>query len=121
MYLVQGDVWWKKEQLEELDNSSVKFFVENKRSKSVEIKYNIELDQQRIRRFVQGLDSSIRLMAGQITNAPNAALALRNFLPEFLEINKELAAMDQMIDTIDKSKLNGEAKEALKVVPQLGA
>lgn len=68
----------------------------------MEIKYNLELSEDRLKRLIRGLDSSIRLLTGQISNSQNAPMVLRQALSELVEMDKELQQLDLMIDEVQK-------------------
>ncbi len=81
--------------------------------------YKLELTEQQMRMHVTGLDSSLRVICGQITQAQSPGLALKNALSALVDINKEFdflqAALDAPIgDTSKEKDKKEEQKEPAK-------
>ena len=72
--------------------------------KMLEYKYNLELNKERIARYIRGLDSSIKIIAAQLQQSNNSALALRNLLPELIKLDEELQFLDSIIDQVEENK-----------------
>lgn len=60
--------------------------------------YSLILDDDRIKRYVTGLDSSIRLICQQIAQAPSPGASLKQLLPELYKIDQEFDFMQAAVD-----------------------
>lgn len=71
--------------------------------------YKLELTEEQLKIHVTGLDSSLRILGQNITNAQSPGLALKNLLPELIKINNQFdfmqAALDAKVDTSSKDPL----------------
>lgn len=63
-------------------------------------KYKLELDEDRIKTYISGLDSGIKFIAQQLLQG-NSAIVLRQLLPKLIDINNELQYLDKLIDETD--------------------
>lgn len=69
------------------------------------VNYSLTLTEDQLKTYVTGLDSSIKLIAAQLSQG-NSAVTLRNFLPSLINLNQELLNLDKIID-----EQNKEAKD----------
>lgn len=60
--------------------------------------YKLELTEQQMRMHVTGLDSSVRVIASQITQHQSPGLALKQLLPELVKIDKEFDFLQSALD-----------------------
>jgi len=59
--------------------------------------YNLELNEERLKLYVEGLTNSVRLIASNLVNG-NSAAVLKEAMPKLLYINQEFIMLDCLID-----------------------
>ena len=64
--------------------------------------YKLELTKERLAVYINGLDSSVRLLAQQMGNAPSAGFALKELLPKLIQVNQEFDELQKLVDAQDK-------------------
>ena len=66
--------------------------------------YKLELTKERLALYVNGLDSSVRLLAQQIATHQSAGLALKELLPRLMQVHQELDELQKLVAEQEKPK-----------------
>lgn len=64
--------------------------------------YYISLNKNSLTIYIEAFNSHIKVISSQLLQSNNAALSLRELLPQFIKINSELLNLDKTIDEQDK-------------------
>lgn len=60
---------------------------------------SLELVDDEIKTLVTGLDSSVKLMCGQLTQAPNSLDVLAQVIPRLVDIQNQYQKLDKLFNT----------------------
>lgn len=59
--------------------------------------YKLELDEPRLKIYIAGLDSGIKIIAQQLLQG-NSCAVLKQLLPSLIDLDRELSFLDKTID-----------------------
>lgn len=72
--------------------------------------YKMELSEERIKVYAMGLDSAVKVAASSLSQG-NSLLALKQLLPNLIQISQEADVLNNALDELAKSKLEDKKTE----------